>query len=214
MPHSDANKAISRPVVANGWQRHKSCRPRILTDLKIGEYSDSIDTIATYNTRKRLIWTSETRKTCMIRSALPFYQPDNAAFAATGPVHGFGWNRCAACIMKAFVGKRTGRRDRMGYAGDGTNREKVTMTTNETPPAVPMANDIALLVDANEAARMCSMHRGSWYKIVAAGKTPASIRIGSMVRWRRDEIEEWIAAGCPPRAKWDSLQKKSPTKFG
>lgn len=91
------------------------------------------------------------------------------------------------------------------------------MTTNETAVAVATVTAIAadsVLVDANEAAAMCSMHRASWYKAVASGKTPASVRIGGMVRWRRDEILEWIAAGCPPRTKWEKIFTVSATKSG
>lgn len=69
-----------------------------------------------------------------------------------------------------------------------------------------------VLIDANEAARMCSMHRASWYKSIAGGKAPAGIRIGNMVRWRRHEIEAWIDAGCPSRAKWDAISHVTKTK--
>ncbi len=62
-----------------------------------------------------------------------------------------------------------------------------------------------MLIDANVAARICSMHRATWYKAVSSGKAPAGIRIGGMVRWRRDEIESWIIAGCPARTKWEAI---------
>lgn len=71
-----------------------------------------------------------------------------------------------------------------------------------------------VLIDANEVARMCSMHRASWYKAVASGKAPASVRIGGMVRWRKDEIEAWIAAGCPIRSKWEAIFGTKATKSG
>ena len=29
-----------------------------------------------------------------------------------------------------------------------------------------------------------------------AGRMPAPIKIGAIVRWRRDDIERWIADGC------------------
>jgi excisionase family DNA binding protein len=31
-----------------------------------------------------------------------------------------------------------------------------------------------------------------------AGKLPAAIRVGRLVRWPRKLIEDWIADGCPP----------------
>lgn len=62
-----------------------------------------------------------------------------------------------------------------------------------------------LLVDAETAAAMCDMHRGTWYKKVSAGNTPKPVRIGGVVRWRKAELESWIAAGCPARSKWESI---------
>ncbi len=67
------------------------------------------------------------------------------------------------------------------------------MTTNSDP----------LLVDAKEAARMCGISISTWHTLVAAGKTPAPVRLGRSVKWRRDELVAWIAAGCPARDKWD-----------
>ena len=30
-----------------------------------------------------------------------------------------------------------------------------------------------------------------------SGKMPKAIRVGSLLRWRRTDIENWIAANCP-----------------
>jgi hypothetical protein len=27
------------------------------------------------------------------------------------------------------------------------------------------------------------------------------------VRWRRDEIERWVLAGCPNREKWQAMEE-------
>ncbi len=53
------------------------------------------------------------------------------------------------------------------------------------------------LVDAKEAARLCSISESMLYKLNAAGKIPAPVRIGSLLRWKRRELLEWIEAGCP-----------------
>lgn len=34
---------------------------------------------------------------------------------------------------------------------------------------------------------------------------PELVKIGSMIRWRRREIEGWIAAGCPARERWEII---------
>ncbi len=35
------------------------------------------------------------------------------------------------------------------------------------------------------------------YRMVDAGRMPRPIKLGGLVRWRRDELLDWIAAGCP-----------------
>ena len=35
------------------------------------------------------------------------------------------------------------------------------------------------------------------YRLSDAGQMPRPIRLGSLVRWRRAELEAWIGAGCP-----------------
>jgi len=34
-------------------------------------------------------------------------------------------------------------------------------------------------------------------RLADAGRMPRPVRLGSLVRWRRAELEAWIAAGCP-----------------
>lgn len=35
------------------------------------------------------------------------------------------------------------------------------------------------------------------YRLADSGRMPPPIRLGSLVRWRRAELEAWIGAGCP-----------------
>ncbi len=35
------------------------------------------------------------------------------------------------------------------------------------------------------------------YRMADAGKMPAPLRLGSLVRWDLDAIDAWIADGCP-----------------
>lgn len=53
------------------------------------------------------------------------------------------------------------------------------------------------LLSAAEAAEMAGVARRSWWRYVSSGKAPAPVRLGGAVRWRRSELSEWIAAGCP-----------------
>ena len=34
-------------------------------------------------------------------------------------------------------------------------------------------------------------------RLVDSGAMPAPLRLGKLVRWRRGEIDAWIAEGCP-----------------
>lgn len=60
------------------------------------------------------------------------------------------------------------------------------------------------LIDARVAAALCGMSRAAWYKRLSSGQVPRPVKIGSLARWRKDELLAWIAADCPARTKWDS----------
>lgn len=71
-----------------------------------------------------------------------------------------------------------------------------------------MVTTESILMDVKEAAAMCGVSRSAWYKLSSCGKVPRPVKIGRLTRWRREELERWIAADCPPRSKWDILDKK------
>ncbi len=61
------------------------------------------------------------------------------------------------------------------------------------------------LVNAAGAAHVCSVSKATWYRMDAAGKTPAPVRLSrGCVRWRISDLESWIAAGCPCRQEWEA----------
>ena len=62
-----------------------------------------------------------------------------------------------------------------------------------------MANERLLTVaDVAELAQVST--RQVW-RLRDAGKLPTPIRVGSQIRWRRSDILEWIADGCPAMRK-------------
>jgi excisionase family DNA binding protein len=63
-----------------------------------------------------------------------------------------------------------------------------------------------LLIPDIAAAALTGVSRAHWHRLRAAGKLPAPIRLGRKVLWRRMEIEEWIAAGCPDGKSWAAMQ--------
>ena len=67
----------------------------------------------------------------------------------------------------------------------------------------------SLLIDARAAWTLCGLSKSSWYKNLSCGRIPRPVKIGGALRWRRRELEEWIAAGCPARSVWEVGKGKS-----
>jgi predicted DNA-binding transcriptional regulator AlpA len=62
-----------------------------------------------------------------------------------------------------------------------------------------------LLVDADQSAALCGVHVSTWYRWLAARRVPAPIRLSrGVVRWRIEELKEWISAGCPDRRTFEA----------
>jgi predicted DNA-binding transcriptional regulator AlpA len=63
-----------------------------------------------------------------------------------------------------------------------------------------------LLLRAADAASRCGISVRTWRTWDAAGKVPAAVRIGRATFWRASELHAWVAAGCPNRITWQSMQ--------
>jgi excisionase family DNA binding protein len=55
----------------------------------------------------------------------------------------------------------------------------------------------AALLDVGTVAAMLSCSTRHVYRLTDAGKLPRPVKLGALVRWRAEEIADWIAAGCP-----------------
>lgn len=64
-------------------------------------------------------------------------------------------------------------------------------------PLLLTAHDLAALLRVSLRTVRC------WD---AGGRLPQPIHVGRSVRWRRDEIREWVEAGAPDRAIWASMR--------
>jgi predicted DNA-binding transcriptional regulator AlpA len=74
-------------------------------------------------------------------------------------------------------------------------------------PASAAAAVAPLLLAAGQAAAVCAVSVASWHRMVSAGRCPAPLRLSpGCVRWRAEELRDWIAAGCPPRQGWEALR--------
>ena len=81
--------------------------------------------------------------------------------------------------------------------------------TDSTESASPNGKACApavesLLVDTDQAAALCGMSPASWYRLKAAGKTPAPVRLGGRVLYRTEDLRLWVALGCPPRKEFEA----------
>ncbi|SRR5579871_5038419 len=72
----------------------------------------------------------------------------------------------------------------------------------EAPPV--SSAPAALLLRARDAAAACSVSLATWWRWDAAARCPAPVRVGTSVRWRADELRNWIEAGCPDRKAWQA----------
>ena len=65
----------------------------------------------------------------------------------------------------------------------------------------------ALLLDAAQAAALCSLSKATWHRLDALGRIPAPITLCRRKLWSRAELNAWVLAGCPIRPKWEKLKK-------
>jgi excisionase family DNA binding protein len=65
------------------------------------------------------------------------------------------------------------------------------VTAKVPPPAE------AALIDVRAVAALLGCSTRHIYRLTDAGRMPTPVRLGALIRWRRAEIEEWIATGCP-----------------
>jgi excisionase family DNA binding protein len=67
-------------------------------------------------------------------------------------------------------------------------------------PASPVGAPAALLdVRAVAALLGCSVRHV--YRLADAGKMPPPVRLGTLVRWSRAVVLDWVAQGCAPVRK-------------
>jgi excisionase family DNA binding protein len=67
-----------------------------------------------------------------------------------------------------------------------------------TKPGSPLVELAAAMVDVKGVATEylgCSTQHVR--RLNDSGKMPKAVRVGSLLRWRRTDIESWIANGCP-----------------
>ena len=59
------------------------------------------------------------------------------------------------------------------------------------------AEAASALLDVQQVGALLNCSPRHIYRLADAGKMPAPVKLGALVRWSRAAIEAWIAAGCP-----------------
>lgn len=66
--------------------------------------------------------------------------------------------------------------------------EPMSLAATEIQPA---------MIDVETVASMLSVSRRHVYTLSDSGRMPRPRKLGAAARWNREEIEKWIADGCP-----------------
>lgn len=75
--------------------------------------------------------------------------------------------------------------------------QEVAITPTIPPVENTTSKDRSGLIDANEVAGLLGVSPRMVWRLRDSGKMPRPTKIGSLVRWPREVIEDWIDAGCP-----------------
>jgi excisionase family DNA binding protein len=69
------------------------------------------------------------------------------------------------------------------------------MPTTTAPPADTPA---AQLLDVRAVAALLDCSPRHVYRLADAGRMPPPVRLGTLVRWRRQDLAAWLDGGCKP----------------
>lgn len=71
-----------------------------------------------------------------------------------------------------------------------------------------------LALSAEEVAEALGISRAHVFRLASSGRLPSSFRLGRAVRWDKATLEAWLAAGAPPRERWEALRSERDRSSG
>jgi predicted DNA-binding transcriptional regulator AlpA len=89
------------------------------------------------------------------------------------------------------------------HRADGPSGENFEAPTQGGPLA-------PLLVDIRGLSRLLARSIASLERDDAAGRLPSAVRIGASKRWRIEDVDEWVALGCPSRVEFEARRRNRP----
>jgi excisionase family DNA binding protein len=57
--------------------------------------------------------------------------------------------------------------------------------------------DSPTLLNVKRVANLLGCSQRHVWTLRDAGKMPTPIKLGALIRWRRDDLDQWVKAGCP-----------------
>lgn len=71
------------------------------------------------------------------------------------------------------------------------------MTRSNETERRPARADEMRLIAADELASMLDVSTRTVWRLLSTGRLVQPVRLGGSVRWRLDEVRDWIKNGCP-----------------
>lgn len=71
-------------------------------------------------------------------------------------------------------------------------------TTTPNLGGTPANTPAPALLDAKQSAILIGCSARHLTRLADVGKAPAPLKVGALTRWRRADLERWIADGCKP----------------
>lgn len=96
-----------------------------------------------------------------------------------------------------------------------THGQEAAITPTIPPVKDTPSKEESGLIDANEVAGLLGVSPRMVWRLRDSGKMPRPTKIGSLVRWPRGLIKNWIEAGCPATERrasgvWRTCQITAP----
>jgi excisionase family DNA binding protein len=68
----------------------------------------------------------------------------------------------------------------------------------DTPSLAAPEPSAAQLLDVRAVAALLDCSTRHVYRLADRGAMPPPIRLGALIRWRRQDLDAWLAGGCKP----------------
>jgi len=66
----------------------------------------------------------------------------------------------------------------------------------------------ALLITVNQLSeQLGGISVATLYCLKSSGQLPLPVKVGGRVMWRREEIQQWVQLGCPPRERFEKMRR-------